>query len=231
MQSSKSKSFFFILFFGIAYLFIFLQFRSIEAFAFNSGFSWSTARMYPLFLIGTCAIALSLFIIITLQSYVLKNLSVFLRVLLTFIGSTIFVALVFIKYPIYEGDFSNDFEPNNTPMILDGLAKKQFAVITTPGCPFCHAAMADIKTMKERNQDLKISVIIVSPNSADTVEYRKILPKDISILVSEDFSYFDKVTHSSYPTWMEINDNSISKVWNNNQVGYKVKDYIEQTKY
>ncbi len=134
--------------------------------------------------------------------------------------------IYFVLYPIYEGDFSNNYREVSLEKGLVTSNENQFIVITIPNCPFCMASIQTIKEIKQRVPNMKIKYIVCSRDKSSVNLYKQQINGFFPISSTKNPMKWSKVCQGKFPCYVLITKSNI-RIWSNDNFGTLAKDEIE----
>lgn len=194
---------------------------SIEAFALNSNFPWTLAKILPYFLCLTFG-AVGFYSIYQLLKARNKAIGIIAGILLI----NIIFWTDFKFHPIYQGDFSNGSEHFTSD--IEMLKPGSLNVFAIPGCPFCHASIESLKTIKKRTPELEINFMVCSLDSTSLTQYEKPIGGDFTLRLLNDSTTFSKLNLYSFPTFIFTDKQGKKYRWSNDTFGAPAKDFVER---
>ncbi len=194
--------------------------NQIELYFLELGWSWTFAKIAYYLLFIFIGIGFSFFFHILFKP---RN---WMRKLTLILFSTISFLIGFILQPIYEGDFSNDYEiVNSTP---SDIKPKQLTLIAIPGCPYCYEAIDRLLLLKKRNEFLSIHFVVCSDDSTQLEWYQEKIKDAFDVKLATDLEKMQKLAKGRFPTFVYQDQQGITKRWSNDQFGVVAIDYIEK---
>jgi len=132
----------------------------------------------------------------------------------------------FIAYPIYEGDFSNNYSVLEKSNEYIELEPNKLIVISIANCPYCYDAMGRLKKMKSRIRNMDIEYRVCSSDSNSLSWYEEQSGDDIEVLLSVDSEGLSKLANGRFPTFVLLQDQEMF-IWSNDNFGVAAMDEVE----
>ena len=134
-------------------------------------------------------------------------------------------------FPIYEGDFSNNFVLEKYNGKLDLLDRGQITIISIPNCPFCYESIHLMKRIESRvGKNVKVNFIVCSDRVEDLDLYREIAGQNIDIILGKgDLKNLMGLARNKFPSFVYINDSKHVRLWSNDAFGALARDWFEKT--
>jgi thioredoxin-related protein len=204
-------------------------FARIENGLIDTNFSWTFSKILPY----------TLLIIGGLFMFVGKVFSISFLKFLTpkskYIKWTINLCLLlapfsigFALHPIYEGDLSSSSGTIDTQLNLKEFKDNDLVVIAIPGCKYCMESIRDLKRIKARKPELKITFLVSSSTKSDVIPYQQEVGDLFQVKLVSDIEKAVQFAEGSFPTFVKLSDGKPSYKWNNSLFGVKAKDLVEQ---
>lgn len=195
----------------------------MENFLIDHGFSWTFSKIFPYLLMVLIGVVLFMTIRIFSNKIWLKYLS-FLLFFMPF-------GIYFMIFPIYEGDFSNNFVLEKYNGKLDLLDRGQITIISIPNCPFCYESIHLMKRIESRvGKNVKVNFIVCSDRVEDLDLYREIAGQNIDIILGKgDLKNLMGLARNKFPSFVYINDSKHVRLWSNDAFGALARDWFEKT--
>ena len=145
--------------------------------------------------------------------------------------------IAFISSPIYQGDYNKQGNANNTiknNLIIERIKKENpkyngLLAIVSATFPYCIDAVNRLKIMHKRSPDLDLSFTMHSQDSLQILRF-----KEKTNTINDTYYHTDNLTtigmlsQGSFPYFIYIKNGKIIHRWNNEQLGYRALDWIEQ---
>lgn len=187
----------------------------MESFLLNSGFSWTMAKALPY----ASFVLLGLLLVIVLRRIFKRKL---FRILSLFMFPVPFL-IYFALHPIYVGDFSNNYR---IEAALDEVPEGELITLAMAGCPFCYAAIDDLKKLKERTSSNQIRFYLFTKDSVNAEWYQEKAGKDLQVEVFTGDNEIAAYTRGHFPAFIYRKGKDIY-IWSNDAFGVRAKDWIE----
>ncbi|NBX79334.1 MAG: hypothetical protein EBQ94_02975 [Flavobacteriales bacterium] len=188
----------------------------MENFFVTIGFSYTLSKLLPYLLM----LLFGLIIGITVMRKRKKSLKVIVSVFLM----AAFFGLYFAIYPIYEGDFSNNFYVPKSK--VEFPSSKSLIVLSLPNCPFCIQSTESIKAFKSKNSKLKVEYWIMNGTPADSLKYKKLVGEAATCSNKKNTTELFKISKGGYPTFVLSDHKKALKVWGNESFGVRAWDAV-----
>lgn len=205
----------------VLYVLFVLFHKSITVNTLNIGSSWTFSFIAP-YLLTLIAVFLFAFQFNTVFQQKLKAITKVISIIV-FMA---FGGIAFGVNPIYEGDFSNNYDE----LVITGtkeVVPKGLTMLALPGCPHCFSRIGTLNRMQKRNPELKIQVIFQINAESIIAEYENKLLSDIPVLVYENDKMLNQLGISNYPAFVYSNNEGILFKWRNDDFGNPALDFIE----
>ncbi len=196
--------------------------NSIERLLLDSGFSWTLSKLLPYIL----AVLFGAIIIVLLRkrlSRIKKLWSILIKVVILVIPFVCYFAYA----PIYEGDFSNDFQTIERTEANAELSGNRLYGLTIPGCPYCFDAIQRMKILKERQPDLQITYIVCTKEVANLDWYKEEAGDVIEVVLAKNSDEMIEIAEHSFPSFVLSKEGEPLKAWPNDSFGVMALDEIE----
>lgn len=187
----------------------------MEEFLFTSGFSWTMAKALPY----AAFVLLGLIVVVILRRIFKRKLVRILSLLAFPIPFLIYFAI----HPIYQGDFSNNFRIEAS---IDDVPEGELIALAMPGCPFCYAAIDDLKKLKQRTGSEQIRFYLFAKDSLAAEWYQEKAGDDLKIEIFPGDSPIGPYTRGHFPAFI-YRKGKDTYIWSNDAFGVRAKDWIE----
>lgn len=146
------------------------------------------------------------------------------RLSISILALTLPFICYFLYQPIYEGDFSNNYNIVETKNL--DLKQNQLTIITIPGCPYCAAAVQEWSKISFENK-LELQIKICSSDSSSIPEYRQLSKENPNINISlvDNLDKWATISKGTYPSFLCLKKN-LTYCWSNDNFGVSAKDFI-----
>ncbi len=194
----------------------------IEQSFIESGFSFTTAKLLPYII--TILIGLILMFLVkrkmNLKNRVLKGVMLFFVLIAPF-------GIYFILNPIFDGDFSNNYEIVERSEKSEDLSGDKLYVISIANCPYCKDAMEKMLVLEKRNPQLEVEYLVCSLDTTSLVFYREINEGKIPVNLAKHPEELMVIAGGSFPAFVLSQKDSPLKKWSNQDFGVRALDEIE----
>jgi hypothetical protein len=194
--------------------------NAIEIFLLELGSSWFLSKLLPYVL----TLILGVFLFAVFKK-LLKGRRFQYWLSIPFIVLPFLIYFAF--YPIYEGDFSNNYRTSNEKDILPNNGERKLVIVAIPNCPFCFESIHKLKLIHKRNPELPIEFLVCTENEADLMTYKQEAQNSFVIKKQTDYKKLVRLAHSKFPTFLLFEENGIIKIWNNDSFGVRAVDEVE----
>ena len=194
--------------------------NNIEISFLELGLSWFLSKLLPYLL----ALFLGVFLF-TLLRRLLKGRRLQHWLSIPFIVVPFLV--YFTLYPIYEGDFSNNYRSSKKKDILPFNGNRKLVVIAIPNCPFCFESIQKLKLIHKRNPTLEIQFLVCTDNDNDLLMYKTEAENSFTVEKQSSSKKLAKLANYKFPTFLLIEKNQDIKIWNNDSFGVLAIDEVE----
>jgi thioredoxin-related protein len=134
----------------------------------------------------------------------------------------------FALNPIYEGDLSSSSTTIDNTIKLKEFKNNDLIVIAIPGCKYCMESIRDLKRMKARKPELKISFLVCSTTKNDINAYQQEAGDLFKVKLVSNLDAAVQFAEGAFPTFVKLEEGKPTHKWNNSLFGAKAKDLVEQ---
>ena len=189
----------------------------MESFFVDIGLSWTFSKVLPFILCALLGVVLFLFI--RRKSILLKWLGVSLIVLLP--------GIYFAFNPIYEGDFTNEYEVIRTSDVAVDFEDGNLTVLAIPNCPFCYESLQDLGVIHSRTKSKEFNFLVLTSDIGHLEFYKEIGKGVVKIDNATEFEEYSKLSKGRYPAFVYRNGDELM-VWSNRGFGVVALDWLEE---
>lgn len=182
------------------------------------GFSWAWSKALPYLV----SIVFGITVFLMFRS---KLKARWAKILLLLVIPLPF-ALHFAIYPIYEGDFSNNYSTQKASPVFR-FNKNELTVIAIPNCPFCAESIERLNKIVERTDVKRINFIVITDQEEALIYYKGLAKKEIIVSAIPDFDLLNIISRGRFPTFV-YSDGGEFHVWHNDGFGVRALDWVEQ---
>lgn len=194
--------------------------NNIEISFLELGLSWFLAKLLPYLL----ALFFGVFLFILLRR-LLKGSKLQYWLSIPFI--VVPFLIYFTLYPIYEGDFSNNYQRSKNKDILPFHGNRKLVVIAIPNCPYCFESIQKLKRIHSRNPKLEIQFLVCTDDDNDLLLYKKEAQNSFKVEKKSANKQLALLAHYKFPTFLLCEKNQDIKIWNNDSFGVLAIDEVE----
>lgn len=160
---------------------------------------------------------------------ILKTQKTSIRIFATLSIVAVLFTVLILQHPIFNADFVKNGKVLTETTKVDAYSNfSGVAMLAMPGCGHCEEAMPGFGKFQTENPDYDARFFLMSKREENLAFYLKEFPelKNGSIPSDSDQRYLWKQTIGVFPVYIEFENGLPVEVWNANEFGVRVKDYL-----